>query len=758
MAKGHVSTPPASGRETDGNDARLQALARLNDIILSSPSNIPFQQFADGLGPASGATRVYACTSSAGLDGTRLMNPKAEWCRDGTAPANASLDAAAYGHVMPKWEPILARGKSIEGAAGDFSGTERSFCNHRRAEYVRILPLIVEDVLFGILGLEYDAPPTNHSDAAFLKSAASLLTQALRCVRAQELAQQFAIRDTLTGLYNRKYLEDSLSRMDAFSKRYARPMGVLWIDLDHFKDINDSLGHSTGDNILAEFADLLGRLTRASDVVARYGGDEFIVVLPEASNDEASLLAGRILEATRAHLFRRGEKSFHITVSIGVASNEQDVQGLSCRELIANADEVMYRAKQKGRDQCVLWTIAGDLEETRGGAKAATAVAALPAGKLPGRTAAPRVLVVDDEPSVTAVLDKILSSRGYDVVACNDAQMALAALRQQPAGYDIVLSDISLPGMDGLALIEEVQRLDGSVVCVVITGHATADQAISALRRGAYDFVQKPFVIEQFHAVINRAMEHRRLVVENLQSKNHLQEMVREKSEEVLLRLDQLKTSYQFTLETMAAMLDAREHGMGRHSIRVRDLTTLLARHIGIKSPELDEMARGALVHDIGKIGIPDTILNKPGPLSPEEWTVMKKHPEIGYRFLESSSFLRTAAGISPPLQGDVHIFSSFVKTAATIVLSHHEKFDGSGYPRGLKGDQISLGARIFSVIDAYDAMRSTRVYRKSMSVEKSVEEITRCSGTHFDPAIVKVFLEHQVEIEQMGQWSETQS
>ena len=753
MAKGPVSTPPASGRETDGNDTRLQALARLNDIILSSSSDIPFQQFVDCLGQTSDARCVYVCVNSAGPDNVRLMTPKVEWCRGGTAPANAALDESAYVDIMPKWEPILARGTLIEGAADGFSGKERALCNRRNAEYVRILPLIVEGSFAGIVGLEYDAAPTNRSDAAFLKSAVSLLTQSLRCVRAQELAQQSAIRDTLTGLYNRKYLEDSLSRMDAFCKRYARPMGVLWVDLDHFKDINDSLGHSTGDNILAEFSDLLGRLTRASDVVARYGGDEFIVVLPEASNEEASFLAGRILEATRSHLFCRGEKSFHLTVSIGVASNEQDVQGLSYRELMANADEVMYRAKQKGRDQCVLWTIAGDLEEARGTATSASAVQGPAASKLSGRSAAPRVLVVDDEPSVTAVLDKILSSRGCDVLACRDAQMALDALRQQPGGFDIVLSDISLPGMDGLALIEEVQRLDGSVVCVVITGHATADQAISALRRGAYDFVQKPFVIEQFHAVINRAMEHRRLVVENLQSKNHLQEMVREKSEEVLLRLDQLKTSYQFTLETMAAMLDAREHGMGRHSIRVRDLTTLLARHIGIKSPELDEMGRGALVHDIGKIGIPDAILNKPGPLSPEEWTVMKKHPEIGYRFLESSSFLRTAAGISPPLQGDIHIFSSFVKTAATIVLSHHEKFDGTGYPRGLKGEQISLGARIFSVIDAYDAMRSSRVYRKSMSTEKAVEEITRSSGTHFDPAIVKVFLEHQVEIEQLGQW-----
>ncbi len=739
MASGPYPTSAACS-----DNARLHALARLHDALRHASGSVPFQSFADALGPATGASRVYVCTNHPGQDGIRLMTLRAEWCRDGAPSAAANLRDAAYAYLMPAWESMFLSGQPVAGIAAELAGPERAFCTQRDAAFVRLFPLSPDGSFAGIVGLDYPVPPTDPSEPVFLTAAVDSLTQVIRCIRAQELAQQLSIRDDLTGLHNRKYLEDSLARMDAFSKRYARPMAVLWVDLDHFKDINDSLGHSTGDHVLAEFADLLARVIRSSDVVARYGGDEFIVALPEAGPDPALLLATRILEATRAHVFCHGQKAFHLTASVGVASNEQDVQGLSFSELLANADEAMYHAKQRGRDQAVLWSIAGELPDHATGS-----VPSVPVPSPARDGARPRILIVDDEPSITTLLEKILRSRDCDVVTCAAAPAAIEALKQQPGAYDLLLSDIGLPGMDGLELIDAARRFDDSIVCIVITGHATTDQAVNALRRGVYDFVQKPFVIEHFHAVIQRALDHRRLVVENLQTRAHLQDLVREKSEEVLFRLDQLRSSYQFTLETMAAMLDARERGVGRHSIRVRALTVLLARHIGIPASDLEEIGRGALVHDIGKIGIPDSILNKPGPLSADEWEVMKQHPEIGYRFLENSAFLKTAA--APPATADVHVFSSFIKTAAAIVLSHHERFDGSGYPRGLKGEEIPLGARLFAVIDAYDAMRSSRVYRKPMPANHAVEEIARRAGTQFDPAIVQVFLNHRDELDQLG-------
>ena len=211
--------------------------------------------------------------------------------------------------------------------------------------------------------------------------------------------------------------------------------------------------------------------------------------------------------------------------------------------------------------------------------------------------------------------------------------------------------------------------------------------------------------------------------------------MVRSKSGQISDALEQTKASYQFTLEAMVAMLDAREREISQHSKRVRDLTMALARHIGVESPELEEIGRGALLHDIGKIAIPDSVLQKPGALDGDEWDVMKNHPQIGFSFLASSAFL---------------------KTAGEIVLSHHEHFDGHGYPRGLKGEEICLGARIFAVIDAYDAMRSRRIYKTLMSAEDALKEITLKNGTQFDPMVVKAFIECQAQIEEIGHWLES--
>jgi response regulator RpfG family c-di-GMP phosphodiesterase len=271
------------------------------------------------------------------------------------------------------------------------------------------------------------------------------------------------------------------------------------------------------------------------------------------------------------------------------------------------------------------------------------------------------------------------------------------------------------------------------VVRIVITGHATLDNAVASMRHGAYDFVGKPFVRDQLITVLNRALRYRRLVVENQRYQYHLEDMIRSKNGEVLAALDEIKRSHYFTLEALVAILDSRESETSQHSGRVRDLTMILAAHMQLDDAALNDIGRGAQLHDIGKIGIPDAILLKSGALTDDEWVVMKQHPVIGYNFLKQSSFL---------------------KNAAEIVLAHHEHYDGTGYPRGLQGEQICLGARIFSVIDVYDAMRSPRRYKKSMSVEEASEEIRSHSGSYFDSAIVKVFFECHAKIENAGMWS----
>ena len=233
-------------------------------------------------------------------------------------------------------------------------------------------------------------------------------------------------------------------------------------------------------------------------------------------------------------------------------------------------------------------------------------------------------------------------------------------------------------------------------------------------------------------AITERALDYRRLKKENVRYQNHLEDMVREKSAALRNALDQVRTSYDFTLEAMAGLLDAREKSTAHHSTRVRDLSVIMAREMGLSQTEIEDLARGALLHDIGKICIPDAILLKPGALTPEEREIMKTHPEVGYRLLRASAYLE-------------HV--------AELVYTHHEHYDGSGYPRGLKGEAIMIGARIFAVIDAYDAMRSNRVYRKAMPVEAALTEIKRNRGTQFDPQVVDAFLRCHLAVEATGNW-----
>jgi putative nucleotidyltransferase with HDIG domain len=235
-------------------------------------------------------------------------------------------------------------------------------------------------------------------------------------------------------------------------------------------------------------------------------------------------------------------------------------------------------------------------------------------------------------------------------------------------------------------------------------------------------------------AVMEKAVDHRRLRVENERYRLRLEDMVRQKSATLMETLEHLKESHDFTLQALAGLLDVREHNTGRHSVRVKELSLILGRAMGLEGRDLETLSYGALLHDIGKIAVPDSILLKPGPLTEDEWKLMKTHSEIGYRILSGNRYL---------------------KEVAELVYAHQERYDGRGYPRGLKGAEISLGARIFAVIDAYDAMRSTRPYREAMSPEAAAKELESGRGTHFDPAVVDVFLRNQAEIETGGGWTE---
>jgi putative nucleotidyltransferase with HDIG domain len=330
-----------------------------------------------------------------------------------------------------------------------------------------------------------------------------------------------------------------------------------------------------------------------------------------------------------------------------------------------------------------------------------------------------RILVVDDDSVVRNIIAVMLSRSGYYPTVAANADEALNILREDP-GFDLVLSDIMMPGKDGIALLDQIRTDHPGVPVVLSTAVHDIHVATNAFRRGAVDYLLKPFERPQLESVVARAIEHGRLLQQNNTYRHNLEHMVSERTTQLRTALQDLERSYDVTLEAMGAALDLRDEETEGHSRRVTAYTVALAQAMGVSSEELRVIERGAFLHDIGKIAVPDRILRKPGRLDSGEIAIMRGHCERGYEMVRKIPFLREAA---------------------EIVYSHQEHFDGSGYPRGLRGDQIPLGARIFAIADTLDAMTSDRPYRKGTTLEKARQEIVRCSGTQFDPAIVDVFL-----------------
>ena len=577
------------------------------------------------------------------------------------------------------------------------------------------VPIILSDAFCGLLTLAAaDADRYETSDVSLLYHAANHISAVFMALRRMHF---LATRDHLTGVFNRIRLEEELERAWLQAKRYDLSVSVVVVDIDNFKTCNDSYGHNVGDDVLRDVSAVLTDAARASDVVARFGGDEFVVILPRALPQDARAFSERLLHRLRSHTFCEGTTKLSLTASIGVASLESPDPPATRDQLLAQADRALYMAKRAGRDRLVVWPGPTSAEiETPG-------EALRPEKKID------HILIVDDEAAVLELVNSMLKRKGFETTTAGSATEALEAIQASPGEFDILLTDLSMPGPTGVDLLHEATSADDSIVKIVMTGYATVDTAVDCLREGAYDFIQKPIRLGELIALIKRASEYRSLKIENARYQAHLEVMVRDRSAQLAATLEEVKRSHRFTLDALVAMLDARERQTAQHSARARDLTVHLARQYGIEGEELEAIASGAFLHDIGKIGVPDSILLKVGPLDDDEWVIMKSHCEIGYRILRSNPYM---------------------KQAAEILHHHHERFDGTGYPRGLKGDEICLGARLFSIVDAYDAMRSHRCYRSALPIEHAITEIESNSGIQFDPALVKVFLDNQPELEEL--------
>ena len=328
-----------------------------------------------------------------------------------------------------------------------------------------------------------------------------------------------------------------------------------------------------------------------------------------------------------------------------------------------------------------------------------------------------KILIVDDEETIRNLFEQALSNIGYE---CETAENGKAGLEKitSPDAFDLVLLDVQMPVLNGIKTLKQIKQINPDLSIIMVSASVDIEHVRSALKEGAYDYIFKPFNVVEVESVIQRAIERSNLIRQNRDYQRNLEEKVKTQTME-LIKL------YSGTLEAMVLALDLREKETGYHSYRVTEFALTLAKKLELSESELSVIAKGSLLHDIGKIGVPDSILLKPDKLTDEEWSIMKKHPELGYELLKNIGFL---------------------EDSAQIVLHHHEHYDGTGYPVGLMGDQIPLGARIFTIVDSLDALTSVRVYKEAYSFEESIGRIAEASGKQFDPWIIEAFLDISVE------------
>lgn len=340
----------------------------------------------------------------------------------------------------------------------------------------------------------------------------------------------------------------------------------------------------------------------------------------------------------------------------------------------------------------------------------------------PGERMADRILIVDDEVATCDILAQRLSKEGYSCLLAYDGKEALHHFYKE--NFSLMISDIKMPEMDGLELLKKVKAVRPQMMVIMMTAYAEIDAVVEALRFGAYDFIIKPFTLDLVVSIVQKALEKKRLeeVVEYFDQ--YLEELVEEKTANLRRAYGMLKKAHLDSVKILVEAIDSKDPYTRGHSDRVRKWSVQIAEKLGFSEKKLESLEFGALLHDIGMIGIKDEILQKQDPLSPEEHQHIQEHPLIGVKIMEGVSFF---------------------KNKISMIRHHHERFDGSGYPDGLVGENIPSEARIIAIPDAFDAMTSLRPYRRAMPREDALAELEKGKGKQFDPKILEVFINEKI-------------
>jgi diguanylate cyclase (GGDEF)-like protein len=598
---------------------------------------------------------------------------------------------------------------------------------HNRIRSWMGVPLIFQERMIGMLTLDSVHPDHFTNDHVRLAQAfADQVAIALENVRLFTEVQQLALVDALTGLYNRRHFFTLARHVAERAVQSRCSTAIIILDLDDFKNINDIYGHTVGDQVLVAAAHCCRQSVRSVDIVARYGGEEFIILLPETDQEHA----GQIAESVRINLMQMALTTttgpLQITASLGAASSTfADTADLNI--LIEHADQALQVAKHLGKNWVVNWSAGLPAEDAVVAAQATqrshryTSALLRVAARLNAHLDLPTVLRIICEETRHTLQVTCATIQLYDpeqdelrcAMALGTPPDYLAHVVPTPrAVYDTLMAQ-----MGRVVIIPDLQTMS-NLPNAGLHQQMHARTFVSVPMRRAGNLVgilnvgtvgaTRTFTNDEL-ALLQGLADQAALAITNA---NLYTEMLH---------------AYDATLEGWSRALELRDRETEGHSQRVTTLTMRLVQLLGIAEEEQVHIHRGALLHDIGKMGIPDGILLKPGPLTPEEWVLMQKHPIYAYEMLAPIAFLRPALDIPR---------------------YHHEKWDGSGYPYGLRGAEIPLAARIFAVVDVWDALQSDRPYRPAWTDEQIRAYIGSQAGSHFDPEIVAAFL-HLLDSEQ---------
>lgn len=339
------------------------------------------------------------------------------------------------------------------------------------------------------------------------------------------------------------------------------------------------------------------------------------------------------------------------------------------------------------------------------------------------------IFIIDDEEPIRKVLNTHLAREGYKVIQSVGGKGIFELLRNN--SFDLVICDMKMPEVDGVEILEFVKQNFDTIPIIMLTGLTDLSLAIEVMKRGAFDYITKPAKKDDLMTVVRKAFVQRDLLarnkeleVENKEYRASLEQKVRDRTEELQKAYGLLKSMNIQFVNVLAETIEAKDTHTRGHCNRMRSLCVAMGRIVGLSLEEIEVIEYSSLLHDLGKVGVSEAILNKGGPLTEDECGSMKRHPDIGEKILQSIALM---------------------EPVAKIIVAHHENFDGSGYPKGLKGDEIPLLARIISVADIYDAMGSDRPYRKGLPLDMILKEMKGVAGTQLDPELVNIFIKNKV-------------